>query len=180
MAKKIFVVRGLGPGLDGLLAEGGEVIENGEARPDDEENTDLVEILKLRNQNIVVGDRELSVALPKDSLYIRADHLTETDDPGIREYDHRNPFGKFSHSTTHQFGDLEVALTEHELATSVSVTQVMGKRKRTIYSQNFQDEEARDDVRSAVQEIVDSRERDADGLVFELQDIRETELAKGN
>lgn len=167
---KLYKIEGLGEGFDDLIVEASE-----------DDVMDIFEIRRVINPDVMFGDRQLSFPVPPDALYINKQFLSEYDQ-SLRQYDSRNPFGKFLYETTYMRSPLQVCLVEHERAITVTVTESErvdakhGGRStfKTRYSQNFFGDLRT--VRSVVQDAV--KIGDLDDLILRLRELKEIELSE--
>ncbi|MHB8407980.1 MAG: hypothetical protein ACYDHY_07855 [Acidiferrobacterales bacterium] len=165
----LFIIRGLAPGLDGLLAESDDSLDL------DDSGNQLLSIAKLRNHNIMQGDREVSVTLPVDAMYISSEYLQPTDDPGKREFDHVNTHGKLISEDTFHTAEVGVVLADFENLLSVSVMEIVtnGRVGRTVFSQNFINPVFREKARAIAHSYKNNVTKDLHDIVFEFKELEE-------
>lgn len=166
--KKYFVIEGLGGGFDGLL------VEEGTSKS---EKLAPLEFFycspaRLIDRDSIVGDRNVSLPLPDGALYIDRKYLTEVTDPGIREYDNSNPYGKFILEGRMDCGPLRVTYAQFEKNLQVSVFDT--EANRTLYSQNFS--KNFDKVKQTIEEALKDGDQEGADLVFSLNELKEVEL----
>ena len=162
---KFYVVNGVGGGFDGLVVEG-EVFDD---------YPHIVQISKIIDTNVNVGDRTLALPTPPRSLFIGKDCLTETDDPGLRQFASDNPFGSLLREGVMTCGTLKAAYAEFENVMQVSLTETNNDfGDKTIFSQYFFNDFAI--VMQAVEDNMKQKgDSDADDLVFKLRALKEAE-----
>lgn len=176
-----FKIKGMGRGFDGLVVElatglGADV--NGEHRV-------LHPVVRIINHNAIFGDRSVSFPVTLGTLFIDSEYLESYDD-APREYDSKNPNGKFVAEHRHRRYDLEVVLVEYERCMTATVLEHEhedGKYNdtrgrdvvHTRYTENFLT--SFDAVKEAVESAV--RAGDLDDLVFSLRDIKDAHRATG-
>lgn len=159
---KFYVVNGVGGGFDGLVVEG-EVFDD---------YPYIVQISKIIDTNVNVGDRTLALPTPPRSLFIGKDCLTETDDPQLREFASDNPFGNLVLEGHMDCGSLKVAYSQFEKVLSVVVTEP--DQNKTVFSQYFFKDF--DKVKQTVEDVLkQSGGSDVDDLVFKLRAFKEAE-----
>lgn len=156
-------IKDLSPALDGLTVEG----ETSEHDPR------FVNITRIVNTNVMVGDRTLSFPVSQYGLVIRETCLVAVDDPQIREFTHTAPWGKCLFEGNYRQGNLEVAYAKYEQATQVTLTEKNGETSRTVYTDYIPVEVMSfDHVREVIEHNL-LRGGDVDDLVFELKRLKE-------
>lgn len=160
MDAKRYVIAGVGPGFDGMVATGLPTHAPW-FNP-----ADFVDVSRFSNPNLVIGDREAGVPVPEGSFLIAKKYLAEAKSDAC-EYASDNPFGAYRCETRVKSRDgIEVILVEHERATLATILE-HGKNgwSKTVYSQNFfgNSEEIVSVVRQA------AAEGDLDQIVFALR-----------
>lgn len=167
----LFVIKGMGRGFDGLVVEVTASPHEG-----------LYSVSRIINHNAIFGDRNVSFPVPTDCLYLSCEVL-EPFTEELREYDSKNPNGRFICESRHRRHDLEVVIAEYERCLTVSVLEHQhedGKyndtRGRDIvhtrYTQNFKDR--LDTVKTLIENEI--RMGDLDDLIFHLRKIKEIEF----
>jgi len=158
---QFYVVKGIGGGFDGLVVEGTQVL-----------GTQMVTIQKITDRNSIVGDRNVSLPLPPEAVYLGLRFLDPIEDPGIREFAANNPFGKLVLEGHMTCGVLKVAYSQFESVLSVTITDSsVGK---TIFSQYFSKDF--DKVKGTIESILKTKDdSDAEDLVFQLRELKEAE-----
>lgn len=121
-----YVIKGLSPAFDGLLVES------------DLEFEDNRYVKRIVNRSIMLGDRELSYSIPQGGLIIRKMFLEDLEDPELRQFDSKNPWGKFICEGRTSRNSIEVAWAEYELCITVTVMETNAiNSNKTLYSENF-------------------------------------------
>lgn len=156
---QFYVVKGIGGGFDGLVIEAVATQEG-----------NLVEVLKFVDRDSVVGDRNVSLPIPGQSIYMDKRVLDEIEDPGIREFSSTNPYGRLQLEGRMDCGGLQVVYAQYELALTVVVTDMVAKR--TVLSQNFSKDFGK--VKAKIEECL--KQADAEDLVFQLRALKEAEV----
>lgn len=157
---EFYLVKGIGGGFDGLIAECTSMPEGS-----------LLEVHRLINVNVVVGDRHASTPLSGQSVYLSRQFLEPTEDPTGRQFDHQNPYGEFQLSGEMSCGGLHVSYSQFEKALQVSVAEVDGTNRKTLFNQNFS--KNFDQVKSSLE--VALKEGSGDDLIFKLRELKEAE-----
>lgn len=155
-----YIIKDLSPALNGLVIEG-------------ELNGDKTSVVvnKLVNRNAVFGDRSIVYPLPDSALSVGVSFLGELDNPALREFDSKRPFGKCLFEGAYTKDSLKVAYAQYEEAMQVTVLEVVNNRTKTIFSGYFPKEKI-DIVRGAVEECL-CDDVSADDLFFELDSLLE-------
>lgn len=173
--KKFYRVRGLGPGFDGLVVESREEPQRSEEV--------LLAVDRLTDENVVFGDRNLSLTPPPGSLFIEESRLVPIDDPGRREFDSKNPYGELVLDGRFSKENFEVIYSRFERTLCVTVREKIDVRDkpayaewaatRTIYSQNFNDPEKFDVVLRGLESLVKRVKvgDDLEDLVFDIDEL---------
>lgn len=159
---KFYVLKDIGGGFDGLVAEG--TVVNG-----------VLHVSKITDKNVNVGDRNVSLPVPEGAIAIGPMYFEETDDPGIREFATDNPFGAFQLEGHMDCGNIKVHYAQYEKSLNVSVAEVQDKGfVRTIFSQNFHSDfpKVKDTIESVLKE---HGGEDVDDLVFRLRELWEAQ-----
>lgn len=171
---KLYVVKGMGRGFDGLIVEEGQIGTN----PD----VDLVCVTRIINHNAIFGDRHVSFPVKDGCLFIDKGHLEAFEEPS-REYDSKNPNGAYLSETRFRRHSLEAVLVEYERSLTVTILEHIhedGKyndtRGRDIvhtrYTQNYLKDFGV--VRAAVD--LEVKKGDLEDLIFTLTELKEQEL----
>jgi hypothetical protein len=165
-----YKIKGI-PGLEGLVVEGEyrETISRGATDP----VYDYICIRELINPNAVVGDRTVHFPIPERSLFICDAYLTEVDDPGIKQFSTKSPFGKLLFEGQLRRGDLIVDYVQYDNAVTVTIreehTDKSGTKGRTVYTQNFFKKKAPVAMQAVAHAF--GGDLDVDDLIFELKEI---------
>lgn len=136
--------------------------------------TDSLMVSEIINANVAIGDSSLRWNIPPNSLWIGTNYLTTIPDPQIREFSVKNPFGKLHYEGHYNKGDIKIDYAQYERTISVNLTDV--KAKKTIYSQNYFDENVVN-VKRLIENAL-SDESTIDDLVFSLKDIAASDEPK--
>jgi hypothetical protein len=157
-----FRIHDLSPGLDGLIVEG---IKRAGANK--------IEIDKIINPNAILGDRQVTLPVTPDSLFISDRNLSPCDDPGRREFASDNPFGNFIDKCQYERGTLRVTVSHFERALTVDIKDTSNSPIRTVLCENFftSVEEVKDSISHFFQNPI---QYDPDDLVFMLQELKNT------
>lgn len=159
---KLYSINGMGRGFDGLI------VEAESCAPRD--NTVLFEVRRIINRNEIFGDRNVSFPVPPGMLYLDGSVLTESNEEP-REYDSKNPYGKFNLEARFMKGTLEIVMGQYERAVTITVYDRGGDSPRTLYSQTFNRNFAA--VKEAVETATEGE--DVDDLIFRLGELKEME-----
>jgi hypothetical protein len=168
----LFVIKGMGRGFDGLVVE---------AEPS-ENNPGLRYVTRIINHNAIFGDRNVSFPVMAHALFLN-DGFLEKFDGELREFDSKNPNGKFVCESRHRRHDLEVVVAEYERCLTVSVLEHMHEEGKyndvrgrdtvhTRYTQSFKDR--LDTVKTLIENEI--RMGDLDDLIFHLRKLKEIEF----
>ena len=163
MDKKTFRIRGCGPGLDGLYVETGGAVSGS----DDQ----LIQIDRISNLNIMIGDRNLSIQLPVGAMWMAKRHLEDTTEVAVREFDSSSGFGAFLDQKTWSGGPVVFNVARYETTISVSASSVDGEKIRTITSFYLHRNLSR--CWSTILDL--SKRIDQTDVVFELEALRDWE-----
>src|SRR3990167_9346107 len=106
-----FIIKGLGPWFDGLFVYA----------PDAAQDKRFIQ--KFVNRNIMFGDREVSLTIPDGGLLIREKFLQKTEDPELRQFDNKNPWGKFICEGRVKKNDLDISWAEYEHNVQVTIQE---------------------------------------------------------
>ncbi len=156
-----FIIKGLGPWFDGLFVYAPDAFQ------------DKRFIQKIVNRNIMFGDREVSLTIPDGGLLIREKFLEKTEDPDLRQFDSRNPWGKYVCEGRLSKSNIEVSWAEYEYNIQVTVQEkITGQPTKTLYSVNFDlNDYSAESVVNTIQDSI--RDDDSlDDLIFNLKDIQ--------
>lgn len=164
---RFYRIKGLVPGLDGLIVESSDNLGPVQCDYDD-----VIEISRMYNVNQIIGDREVSVALPDDAMWLHAEYLDEVDDPRGRQYSSSPPFGTAIDSSSWVIGGVNVARTMYQRALGITLSELMTTGGKTLFSQYFLKKATFPKVDKLLAEASPS---DADELVFKLQELKEEE-----
>lgn len=168
-------------GLDGLVVEGHPYLidylydNDPEAGSSPDEDIPVVQVTRFFDVDAIVGDRVVSVPV-KGRLYIDADFLEKAEDPRSRQFDSKNPWGKFLFEGKYQTpdGHLHVDLAQYDHAMQVTVSEVDGLGGFTTL---FTDYFFRffDEVRGTIE--FNLGEGRAEDLIFSLRTLKTTEMS---
>lgn len=158
---EFYVVKGIGGGFDGLVVEGVQVI-----------GTQMVAIQKLTDRDTIIGDRNVSLPIPPEAVYIGMQFLEKTEAPGTREFAANNPFGQLMAEGRMTIGNLDVAYSQFMSVLSVNIRDTgVGK---TIFSQYFSKDFEK--VKKVMEDALKQSDgSDAEDLVFQLRALKEAE-----
>jgi hypothetical protein len=158
-----FMIKGLSQGLDGLIVEA--------TSPEDQSLLGLLEIRRIINANVMMGDRTLSFPVTELGLYVDTEHLEAISDPGLREFAHDNPWGKCLFEGRYVKESLEIAYARYEKATQATVTEKQGKKSKTLFTGYFLSGDTEfEDVKDTIEQCLVNG--DADDLIFELKQLQ--------
>lgn len=163
-------IKNLGPGLDGMVAEGTPMLADClyDASPDSgsspDEDVDMVEVERIYDTNKIMGDRVISQPLAR-GLFINMNRLDECEDPRLRQFDSKNPWGSCKYEKQYCKGKLQISLAQFERCLQVTIGASLGN---TIYSEYFF--ESYDEVKATIEHAVDNDQED--DLIFQLQEIK--------
>lgn len=163
-----YTIKGVSPSLDGLEAK---VVL---AVPPDYDG--YSEVLSLRNRGVLIGDRPWSVPVAPGSLLIKDSFLIKSEYQDEMQFTSlKPPYGEHRYDAKLNISTYEVAYSEFENAVTVVVYDVSVEPKKTLYSQNFFDDEALDNVDYVLSLIDDFKNGlfDPDELVFKLKEIHD-------
>lgn len=158
---KLYVLKNLGTGFDGLVVEGLSFAQG--------DNTVLIEVRKIINRNAIFGDRNVSYPVPPNFLFIDGLY-TDPYEEEQREYGSTNPYGEFKLEGRYTKDSLEVVFAQYSKALTVTVYEKQ-ETKRTLYSQTFVGNFAA--VKEAIE--VHTSTGDVDDLIFRLNELKEME-----
>lgn len=158
---KLYVLKNLGAGFDGLVVEGLTFAQG--------DNTVLIEVRKIINRNAIFGDRNVSYPVPPNFLYIDGS-FTDLYEEEPREFGSTNPYGEFKFEGRYTKDNLEVVFAQYSQALTVTVYEKQ-ETKRTLYSQTFVGNFAA--VKEAIE--VHTSDGDVDDLIFRLTELKEME-----
>lgn len=176
---KFYIINGAGPSFDGVLVEGDPIMEDtfNDGVPAD---TGLVEVVRFIETDVVIGDRQFSTPVTPGSLFMSTDFLEEVEDPKLREFDSKNPYGKFQLEGRMKCGPIEVAYSQYERCLQVNVMEVIDAKdmpmvpgatlNKTLLAVNFTKDF--DKVKSLIESSLKNQD-DADQLVFKLEELRD-------
>lgn len=169
--QKFYRIHKIGAGFDGLVAEGGHpfAVDFPGVGP-----VSVVSVHALHNPNQIVGDR--IVSNPVIALYIESDRLIECDDPRLRQFDTRNPWGKCLLEGELKKNGIIVSYAQFEHAFQVSVYEKGNNFTKTLYTNYFYLDPV--GVKETIENAM-SNDRE-DELVFLLQDMKRTEGDRQN
>ncbi len=156
-----YIIKGLGPWFDGLFAYAPDAYQ------------DKRFIQKFVNRNVMFGDREVSLTIPDGGLLIRDKFLEKTEDPELRQFDNKNPWGKYVCEGRLSKSNIEVSWAEYEYNIQVTVQEkIVGQPTKTLYSVNFDlNDYSAESVVNTIQDSI--RDDDSlDDLIFNLKDIQ--------
>lgn len=157
-----YIIKGLGPGFDGLIVEGEKNIAG-----------TWVDVRQLVNRSIMFGDREFKVSFPDSAFSIHIRFLEPIADPGVREYDSKNPWGKYVCEGRLSRNNIEVSWAEYDYCTQVTVQEKLaGQPTKTLYTDNFHlDGIKHETIIDTINESI--REDDSlDSLIFHLKELK--------
>ena len=152
-----FKIKGI-PGLEGLVVEA-EYRSVG----------DVLCILEIINPNAVVGDRTVRFPIPEGKLFVDDAFVQEIEDPGVKEFSTKSPFGTLLFEGQLRKDSLIVDYVQYDNAVTVTIREDHGEKGRTVYTQNFFNKKA-----SAAMTIVQNAvigTVDVDELVFDLKEL---------
>lgn len=120
-----FIIKGLSPALDGLVVEGTlEVSEQ-------------VVVTRITNRDQIMGDRHVSYPIKAGTLVLSTDVLEETEDPRLREFSSKNPWGKVVCEGSFTRNGIMVSFAQYEQRMQVTVTDRTTSRSRTVFTHYF-------------------------------------------
>lgn len=157
------------PGLNGLHVRG----QLHKASDIANRVIDVVEVFDFINANIQLGDRELKYPVPEHTVYINTFYLKETPDFFLKEFSTENPFGKLAYEGHWSKGTIHVDYAVYENGMSVNVKDTSVKPIKTVFTQNFFNEDAVAAENCIQQTLRD--EADIDDLVFSLHEISDSQ-----
>ncbi len=157
---EFYLVNGIGGGFDGLVVEASSLQEGS-----------LVEVHRLINTNIVIGDRHASTPVVAQSVYLSKKFLEPAEDPTGRQFDHQSPYGEFKLEGQMSCGNLQVSYSQFENALQVSVAEVEGENRKTLFNQNFS--KNFDQIKSVIEQTL--KEGTGEDLIFKLRELKEAE-----
>jgi hypothetical protein len=132
--EKFYLVKDSLPGLSGLHVRGYMTATTGRNYP----RVEVVEIIT----NAVVGDRDVKFQIPRYSLWINPEHLTEVDDI-THEYTTKNDYGEFRYEGRLVQGTLQIVYAKYDNAITVTVIETSVEPSKTLYSKTFYDDHDR-------------------------------------
>jgi hypothetical protein len=158
-----YIIKGLGPGFDGMLLEKASELSGFK----------FITASRLVNRNIMIGDRELSYSLPYGAVAISSDFLEPIDNPQLREYDSKNPWGKFVCEGRLTKNNIEVSWAEYEYCTQVTVQEKsVGCPTKTLYTDNFNlDDIEHETIIGTINDSIRDEES-LDDLIFALKELK--------
>ena len=162
--KRYFKIHDLCYGLDGLIAEvsGIPSIVETLSMPS------VVNVERLINSNIIVGDRQLILPIGENGLMIRSSYLTEVEDPGVsREFGSDNPYGECLSETTRIFDCVSVHIASFKDAMLVTIRDKSVAPIKTLFSEYFSGKEV-----SLCIDVL-AQEKDLENLIFFFKKIVE-------
>lgn len=163
--KQHYVVKNLGPGLDGLIVEGRQEVGD-----------HLLEVLAFIDRNIMMGDGHPRSPIEPGTLFIAMGNLEEVGDPNLREFAHDNMYGELQYDGSALCQNLRVVWACYSKMFQVTVTD-LGNRQ-TIYSQNFSKKFV--EINNAIAKMLQDKTEDAvTELLFTLREMKEEELSDG-
>ncbi len=155
--KKWFIIKGLGPQLDGLLVQGEHKLID----------LKYVHVYKIVNRDVFIGDRLLSCILPDEGMYLNSKYLEETVSPENMEFDSKNPWGNTIEEFKQTLGNIHVVWVEYERCLQVSILE-KDKGTKTLFTCNYFT--GFDDIKKAVR---DHLPNDVEDLIFVLRNWKE-------
>lgn len=173
---KFYIINGAGPSFDGVLIEGEPICSNG----DPDSDPDLVSVLRFIETDFVVGDRPFSTPVTPGSMFVGPEYLEQVENPELREYDSKNPYGKFQLEGRMKLGSIEVAYSQFERCLQVNVMEVIDTRdkpmmpgptfNKTLLAVNFTKgfQKVKDLIESSLK-----NQDEAEQLVFKLEELRD-------
>lgn len=164
---KFYIISDVGPGFDGVVVEGEPVLLGGGGADD---AAGLVEVLRFIDTDSMLGDRHSGTPVAKGSILIDEAYLTEVTDPKLREFDSKNPYGKYQLEGTMVCGPIKAAYAQYERALTVNVTEKVGQEERTRLVLNFTNPKVFDEVKGLIESSLKDQD-DAEQLVFKLQEL---------
>ncbi len=162
MEKRYFKIHDLCYGLDGLIAEvsGIPSIVETFSMPS------VVNVERLINSNIIVGDRQFILPIGKNGLMIRSTYLTEVEDPGVsREFGSDNPYGECRSESTIGFDCVTVNIANFQNAMLVTIRDKSVAPIKTLFSEYFTGNEIK-----LCEDILEGH-KDLEDLVFLFKSI---------
>lgn len=158
---EFYVVKGIGGGFDGLVVETERTQEDG-----------LVEVMRIIDRTSILGDRNVSLPIPGQAIYIDRKFLEPTEDPGTREYAANNPFGRLVAEGQMEISSIKVSYAQFETVLSVNVQDTVAKK--TLFSQYFSKDIEK--VKAAIEAVLKQNGgSDVEDLVFQLRALKEAE-----
>jgi hypothetical protein len=173
---KLYVIDGMGRGFDGLVVEAGDVCVKTDKQPE------IVEIVKIINDNQVFGDRNVSFPVSPGCLFVRVRNLKEYDF-ARKQFSSKNPLGAYQGETRVRRNELEAVIVEYSEAMTVAILEheeeegKYGRNGRAVvhtrYNQNYF--AGFSSVKLAIDEEV--KKGELDDLIFRLKELKKKELS---
>jgi len=138
----------------------------------------ILEVEQFINTNVIVGDRELKIAIPPQSMWLAPVNLElVSDTEGKRVYANDNPFGTFKYEGRYEKDKLVIAYGMYEKAVSITIYEMQpatpnlaaGHSQKTLYSSSFFSN--RTFAMEMVEEMLHGN-LDPDDLIFELEKLK--------
>lgn len=178
---KFYLVKDVGPGFDGVLVEGEPIMEQvvpGFSEDSPPVSTGLVSILRFIDTDSILGDRNSSSPVTPGSMLMDEAFLTEVEDPKLRQFDSKSPFGRFELEGRMSCGNIEVTYAQYEKALTVAVMEVTKRDDlgvpdmKTLYSENFTDPATFQALKLVIEHHLRDEESSED-LIFVLKQNKE-------
>jgi hypothetical protein len=162
---KFYKIHDLAPGLDGLVVELTEEIN---------EHEEYYTVIKIYNTNVMFGDGTFAVPVNQGSLMIHEANLESVKSPK-REFANDNPFGKQVSTVTYERNFNRAVVVKYQNAVTVTLIRVNPPETKgmdeTIFSQNFFRENMGPAL-DVIDEAFNDLSVDLDDLVFTLKEIK--------
>lgn len=160
VAGKYYTLRGLSQAFDGL-----------DVKVSSSDETGFVEIERVRNRGIMIGDRPWSMPITPGMLFVDPQVLVECSIDGEMEFDCTNPFGDHMYDAKYDLSEnIAVKLSEYVDAVSVTVYDMGVDPPRMMLSKNFFGLEKKNSAVMLIEQVC-MRDVPVDELVFRLEEI---------
>lgn len=164
-----FTITDLNSLFNGLDVEvGEETLEQCEDGCEDGTDCDCrwYEIINMRDRNFLLGDRNFSIQLQKNSLMIHSKFLKKCEFSDVIEYATDSNYGDFISELSYRKDNLELVACCFENCVQVSVLEKQDKTNKTLWTRNFFD--AHDDIWKYINKKV-CLTVDIEEILFELK-----------
>lgn len=130
----------------------------------------LAEVLILRNNNTLIGDRPAQQVLPKNTMYVSARNLTLSPFQEEMEFSSKSNFGKYLYEINCSKDACQVVSSRYENALSVTIFDLSVQPAKTLFSRVFFDSISIDRAVEDIKDFVATNEPEV--LVIKLKGLK--------